>query len=278
MMQKIRQYIKQSLKGFYPESEITGLARWIYDALQIDMLDVYMCKDIHLSAEQSSFLEDIIFRLRKYEPIQYIIGHMEFQGLTLDLAPGVLIPRPETEELVEWILGESDKKEKRILDIGTGSGCIILSLAANISGAKAEGWDISEEALRVAGRNARKNDLNIDFYRKDIFSEPVCLQTYDLIVSNPPYITEEEKKEMERNVLDWEPFVALFVPKEDPLLFYRKISEFAYESLVPGGKLYYEINRAYAKEIKKILREIGFTQVEIKKDLSGNDRMVRAWR
>lgn len=277
-MQHIGQYIQQSLKDVYPVSEARWLARWIYDALQVNMLDIYMGKDIHLSAEQDAFLEDIIFRLRKYEPIQYIIGRTEFYGLSLNVVPGVLIPRPETEELVEWILREEDKENKCILDIGTGSGCIILALAANIPGSHAEGWDISQTAIGLAAGNAKKHRLQVDFCKKDIFFEPACKERYDIIVSNPPYITAKEKAGMEKNVLDWEPASALFVPTDDPLLFYRKIAEFAYQSLRREGKLYFEINQAYGKETGELLREIGFTKVEVKKDMSGKDRMVKVER
>lgn len=277
-MQHIGQYIQQSLKDLYPVSEARWLARWIYDALQVNMLDIYMGKDIHLSAEQDAFLEDIIFRLRKYEPIQYIIGRTEFYGLSLNVVPGVLIPRPETEELVEWILREEDKENKCILDIGTGSGCIILALAANIPGSHAEGWDISQTAIGLAAGNAKKHRLQVDFCKKDIFFEPACKERYDIIVSNPPYITAKEKAGMEKNVLDWEPASALFVPTDDPLLFYRKIAEFAYQSLRREGKLYFEINQAYGKETGELLREIGFTKVEVKKDMSGKDRMVKVER
>ena len=221
----------------------------------------------------------MIRRLKKNEPIQYIIGVESFCGLTFEVNPSVLIPRPETQELVGWIAGDCEGKEAcRILDIGTGSGCIPVSLAHRLPKAEVESWDISEDALQVARRNAERNGVEVLFRQKDVLKASPDEARYDVIVSNPPYIAEKEKVDMEANVLDWEPSIALFVPDEDPLLFYRKIAQLGCSMLKEGGALYFEINRAYGQETIQMLEAMGYKEIELRKDSWGNDRMMKAER
>ena len=245
-MNRITTYIRQSLQDIYPPEEVRALSMLICcDILGVDALDIYMGKDIILSACKQRELENIIFRLQKNEPIQYIRGYAEFGGRNFRVAPGVLIPRPETAELVSLIVKENPDA-RCLLDIGTGSGCIAISLSKSLPGARVDAWDISEEALAIARKNNEELDAQVTFCRQDVFSaDGMQSGSYDIIVSNPPYVTETEKREMEANVLDWEPELALFVPDEDPLRFYRRIAELGRELLRPDGKLYFEINQAY---------------------------------
>lgn len=192
------------------------------------------------------------------------------------MSPSVLIPRPETEELVDWILSDNSQKGMRVLDIGTGSGCIPISLASDMDAPLVSAWDISEEALKVAVANAELNSVNVDFSRVDVLSDEIPDVKVDILVSNPPYITDSEKSEMERNVLDWEPGLALFVPDNDPLKFYRRIAEIGKDILDNNGLLYFEINRAYGKDTVDMLLGLEYRDVELRKDISGNDRMVKA--
>lgn len=276
-MQKLTQYIKEALAGCYPESEIRSIIKILYtNVLHLSMVDIYMGKDINLSAKQVSEIESIISRLQKYEPLQYIIGTVEFCGLTLDVAPGVLIPRPETTELVECIVKENLGDEISILDIGTGSGCIALALNKHLPKATVTAWDVSDEALCIASKNNVKVAGSVRFEKVDVLTAHPEWEKYDIIVSNPPYIIDAEKKDMERNVLDWEPSLALFVPDEDPLRFYRKISELGRVMLRPNGKAYFEINRMFGRETKEMMKGLGYSSVEIVKDLSGNDRIIKA--
>ena len=240
------------------------------------MVDIYMGKDINLSAKQVSEIESIVSRLQQYEPLQYIIGTAEFCGLTLNVAPGVLIPRPETTELVERIVKENADKEIDILDIGTGSGCIALALDRHLPGATVTAWDVSDDALRIASQNNINVNGKVRFEKVDVLAVRPKEEMFDVIVSNPPYITELEKKDMERNVLDWEPSIALFVPDEEPLRYYRRISELGRVMLRQGGKVYFEINRAFGQETKRMMEDLGYSSVGIIKDMSGNDRIIKA--
>lgn len=221
-------------------------------------------------------------RIAKGEPVQYVVGKAEFYGLTFHVEPGVLIPRPETEELVGAVELQN-AQNARVVDIGTGSGCIAISLSKKFPNAKVEGWDISNDALRIAKGNAELNESNVSFHKVDVLSvspsEVLSLaegKRADVIVSNPPYICDREKSDMERNVLDHEPHLALFVPDEDPLLFYRKIAELGVEILSTGGRLYFEINRAYGRETVLLLEGLGYSNVQLVQDQFGNDRMVCA--
>ena len=279
-MHPIYTHIKQSLAGIYSDSEASALAKWILtEVFCLSTIDLYAGKDMNFSTKEYAKLEDILSRLKRYEPLQYILGKTTFCGLPFEVAPGVLIPRPETEELVDWIISDySEKSEVRILDIGTGSGCIPITLARRLKNSKVTSWDVSPEALAIAERNKRLNDVEITLAQIDIFDSTLPEIHADVLVSNPPYVTEKERSDMERNVLDWEPELALFVPDSDPLLFYRRIAEVGCDILSPGGILYYEINRAYGSETVTLLGQMGYKSVELRKDQFGNDRMVKALR
>ena len=281
-MHPIYTYIKQVLHPYYQETEAGALAKWILtEVFHFSTFDLYAGKDMNFSENDRDRLEDILNRLRDYEPLQYVLVKAEFGGLSFEVTPDVLIPRPETLELVEWITADCQGTEGvRMLDIGTGSGCIPVTLYKRLEAYRPQvaSWDISEKALEVAGRNAVANGAVVTFCCQDVLSESLPETEVDVLVSNPPYIAEKEKASMERNVLDWEPGLALFVPDDDPLLFYRRIAEAGLRILSPKGRLYYEINRAYGKETVELLERLGYTEVELRKDLSGNDRMVKAVR
>lgn len=278
-MNPIVYYIKQRLHGYYPDSEIVSIAKLLLtQVFGMSVIELYAGKDNSFSANEQKQLDDILIRLQKYEPVQYIIGVEDFYGLTFEVDPNVLIPRPETEELIDWIVQENKSAGLRVLDVGTGSGCIAVSLAKNLEDAEVTAWDISEGALRVAARNCRRNGVDVRLEQKDILQLSSSDRLFDVIVSNPPYIAMKEKADMEANVLDWEPGLALFVPDEKPLLFYRKISELGLEMLKPGGRLFFEINRAYGKQVVQMMSALGYRNIELKKDISQNDRMIKAER
>lgn len=278
-MQQETLHIRKSLEGLYSENEIKAFTRIIFNEIfRFDMLDIYIGKDINLSTNQQKELENIIIRLQNHEPIQHIVGHTFFHGLSLEVNPDVLIPRPETEELVDWISKENSLKEPKILDIGTGSGCIPIALYRKLPGSDISAWDISEKALEIARTNSQKQQTPIHFQQTDIRCYSPGKEQFDIIVSNPPYVRISEKEEMDKNVLDWEPEQALFVPDQDPLLFYRIIGTLALKMLSPNGKLFFEINQALGKETSELLGELGYSYIELRKDLSGKDRMIKAQR
>lgn len=276
-MNKIVAYIRSRLQPYYTAEEVSALSRIVCcDLLGQAPTDYYLGKDIVLSSKKEQELEDILQRLSRFEPLQYIEGRTLFLGREFWVAPGVLIPRPETEELVELMLKEIPA-DARILDVGTGSGCIAISLAKELPDALVTAWDVSPEALSVARANARKLQANVRFVECDVLACQVDKAgLYDVIVSNPPYVTEAEKADMEPNVLQWEPSLALFVPDDDPLRFYRRIAVLGRDMLADGGRLYFEINRAYGREMVEMLRTMGYVGVRVEKDLSQNDRFVIA--
>lgn len=268
--------IKGSLKGYYDEGEITAFIRIIlpyigkrqYASLMIDNeADI---DDVQLG--------EVLSRLKQFEPIQYIVGEEEFFGLRFKVTPDTLIPRPETEELVELIFAENRESNPSasILDIGTGSGCIAISVAKYMPEAKISAWDISLAALEVAKENASINGVGVDFDNIDVLGDFPSGQKFDVIVSNPPYVMDSEKQDMTTNVLVYEPHTALFVPDDDALLFYKRIADIGLELLNPNGKLYFEINRAKGKEMIEMLESRGYANIEIIKDLSKNDRIAEA--
>ena len=251
-----------------------------------------------LLCRRQSLLE-LAARVAQGEPVQYVLGEADFCGLTLKVKPGVLIPRPETEELVAWVVENvkansnllpltSNLSPFKLLDIGTGSGCIAVALAKKLKEAEVEAWDVSDDALEIARENAKRNGVQVKTSKVDVLdinpnsqlSTLNCqlspLTSYNIIVSNPPYICEEEKAEMERNVLEHEPRLALFVPDDDPLLFYRRIAELGLSLLKEKGLLFFEINRRFGEEVVKMLQEKGYREVELRQDMFGNDRMVKA--
>jgi len=277
-MQAAIRHIQSELQGLYPETEIKSFSNLIIEKLTgFSRTEIILNKNTLFSDDQRHVIESFIEKLKINIPIQYILGETEFFGLPFNVNESVLIPRPETEELVDWIRQEADcNSHLHILDIGTGSGCIAISLKHEFPNAQVDAFDISEEALQTAAGNARRNNLDVTFTKTDILNAPDFDRKWDIIVSNPPYVTEQEKDEILPNVLDNEPHLALFVPDNDPLLFYRRIAHFALKHLQPNGKLYFEINREFGKETVDLLAGTGFTDVELRKDISGNDRMVRA--
>ena len=237
--------------------------------------------EMELTAEQSDAVSLILNDLKTGKPLQYILGHTEFFGLPFRVNPSVLIPRPETEELVEWVISTFNKANQgsaTLLDIGTGSGCIAISLKKNLPFLDVMAIDISSEALQTAKMNAELNNTTINFSEADMLNPDLSLEPskFDIIISNPPYVTQQDKLQMHQNVTDFEPHTALFVPEDDPLLFYRVIAEFAPEHLKPAGLLFFEINEAYGEQICDLLQNQHFHNIELRKDLSGRDRMIKA--
>ena len=275
-MKTIANRIQKCLVNAYSVGEITALTRIIAtELLGVSQMTFYLKEDVSLNSEQQAQLDNAIERLKKQEPIQYILGYSDFCGLRFKVTLATLIPRPETSELVEWIASEATGHES-ILDIGTGSGCIAISLAHKIPQSCVTAWDISPSALAVATENSKANNTEVEFAQVDILSHQPTSEQFDIIVSNPPYIKENEKEAMHTNVLDWEPHTALFVPDNDPLLFYRTIAQKGLAMLSPGGALYFEINRAHGKETMEMLAALGYTDIELRKDFADNDRMIRA--
>ena len=274
------------LDATYDTNEAKAIVRMVLDVrFALTWTDIICGKTESLSAGEKRELERMMQRLSTGEPVQYVLGQADFGGRTLHVEPGVLIPRPETYELCQWITEETPPHSTHgakltILDIGTGSGCIACTLAAELTGACVTAWDISDEALRIAEGNARRLGVSISFEKTDILNTPSSFllpSSFDIIVSNPPYICEKERKDMERNVLDYEPELALFVPDDDPLRFYRAIARLAAKALKPDGKLYFEINPLYAEEMKEMLREEGFSHTETRNDQFGKQRFTLSW-
>ena len=277
-MRKIYSYIHDSLQAIYSPEELRNLSKVVSrDILKVNKQDVYLRKDIKLSRRNRERLESVVERLKKHEPIQYVSGWAYFYGLQFKVKPGVLIPRPETEELVDLILHEN-KGPYSLLDIGTGSGCIAISIAKNNPEAKVEAWDFSEEALKMARNNNKRLGTKARFRKQNILTYNSRRRKFDIIVSNPPYVTESEKMLMDKNVLHWEPEEALFVQDHNPLLFYNRIGEVGLFLLSKGGKLYFEINQAYGSMVAKLLEQKGYKNVQVLKDLFGKDRIVTAER
>lgn len=275
-MKRIIKRINEGLSSCYTAEEVTALTRIIAtELLGIPQMTFFLKDEVNLTAEQDALLDNAIERLKKQEPIQYILGYCDFCGLRFKVTPATLIPRPETSELVEWITSEATGNEG-FLDIGTGSGCIAVSLAHKLPQSKVTAWDISPDALAVATENCKANGCAVEFEEVDILTYKPTGKQFDIIVSNPPYIKENEKAAMHSNVLDWEPHTALFVPDNNPLLFYRAIAEKGLALLKPGGRLYFEINRAHGKETIEMLESLGYTSIELRKDFAENDRMIRA--
>ena len=269
---------QQKLSAGYDEQESGALTRWLMeDLLLIRKTDIALRTSFSPDPKKFDLFETALQRVRAGEPIQYVLGYTEFLGLRFHVAPGVLIPRPETEELVVKV-SEENPKAKTILDIGTGSGCIAISLARQLAEARVIAWDVKEEALNIAKENALQLHAQVQFERVDVLQSwpSVPDEKPDVIVSNPPYIRESEKKQMRSNVLDHEPEVALFVPENDPLLFYRHISEKARRYLSPGGKLYFEINEGFEPEMVDLLQGLQYEQVEVTQDLQQKPRMLSA--
>ncbi|MBA4317690.1 MAG: peptide chain release factor N(5)-glutamine methyltransferase [Flavobacterium sp.] len=270
----------QELSPIYDAGEAESFFYLILEEKnQLKRIDLALNPDFTFSNEEIQFWNSILDSLKKEIPIQYLLGKTSFYGLDFEVNPAVLIPRPETEELVEWII-ESQKLEVRsgkikILDIGTGSGCIAISLAKNIPNPQVFAIDVSEKALATAQKNAEINCVNVTFFEKNILETDYLEQQFDIIVSNPPYVRELEKQEIKKNVLDNEPHLALFVEDDDALVFYRKIAELAQKNLSPNGQLFFEINQYLGKEMVELLGKMNFKNIELRKDIYGNDRMIK---
>ena len=274
-VQKTISHIKESLKTYYPDSEISGFIRIIIEYITGRSYHLLLTDNKEFTDDELKQLEGILRRLKEYEPIQYITEKTEFFGLPFCVNKNVLIPRPETEELVELILNDNKGSDLKVLDIGTGSGAIAIALAKHLKNAKVYALDISFMALDVAVLNSKINSVDITFKRTDILKD-YPIEEFDIIVSNPPYIMEDEKALMEQNVLAYEPHSALFVPNDDALLFYNRIADVASDILKPNGKLYFEINQAKGNEVMKMLENKGYLNTNVFQDLNKNDRIIRA--
>ncbi|WP_087522694.1 peptide chain release factor N(5)-glutamine methyltransferase [Polaribacter sp. SA4-12] len=283
ILKEFRVYFTDTLSEIYPKTEIdTFFFLLIEEKLNLQRVDTVMKPDFLIADEILSELKEIIIRLKKEEPIQYILGKTEFYGLPFIVNENTLIPRPETEELVEWVLKEVAESQSckvaklSILDIGTGTGCIPISLAKNLKDVKISAIDVSSEALKKAKQNAILNNVDLSFLEMDILQTEELPQQYNIIVSNPPYVRELEKVEINNNVLENEPHLALFVDDDNPLIFYAKIADLAKNHLTKDGILFFEINQYLGKETVEMLKQKGFSNLELKKDLFGNDRMIKA--
>ena len=270
--------LRTALRPLYGNRETEAIIKLIFNYVKgWNTVDILTHEPDTLSPFIRSEIDGILKRLLNYEPIQYITGEARFHGLELHVTPDVLIPRPETSELVDIIVGKAgETPDLRVLDVATGSGCIAVALARALLFPKVTALDISAPALEVARRNAADLKVKVEFIEADIFTWTPDGAKYDIIVSNPPYIDESERASMERNVLDYEPSSALFVPDDDPLRFYRRITQLAASALVAGGRFYYEINPRHADQLAREIAGAGFSDVEIVKDSFGHDRFITA--
>ena len=295
---KTYQEFWQSLTPLYDAGEAQAIVRTVLDVeYGMTLTDIICGKVNELSSDEERNLEEIITRLQNGEPVQYVLGEADFAGRTFHVEPGVLIPRPETAELCQWIEEEVSSLDaddpKQILDICTGSGCIAITLGLTIPNSEVTGWDISEDALRIAQGNVEMlKARNVRIEYQDALMLPKAAEaaeiseaaesslskSWNIIVSNPPYICEKEKADMEKNVLEHEPSIALFVPNEEPLKFYRAIAEYASSALKSEGALYFEINPIYEKETREMLQDLGFKDIKTKEDAYGKKRMMKAMK
>ena len=264
------------LTPVYEAGEAKAIVRWVLDVrFGLTWADIICGKVTELSANHQTELKKIMVRLEKGEPVQYIIGVADFCGRQFKVAPGVLIPRPETAELCEAIISSRQSAGGDILDIGTGSGCIAITLALEMPEARVTAWDISDEALRIAEENAKELEAKVNFQRQDALNISLTSK-YDVIVSNPPYIEPKERDGMAKNVLDYEPELALFAPENNPIIFYQSIGDYAWKSLNPGGELYFELNPLTAESVGDYLCQLGFSEVTFRQDQFGKQRFLKA--
>ena len=278
----------RKLAQVYDEGEAKAVARMVYEVRYgLTLSDIYIGKDTQLSLDRQTELEEITKRLIEHEPVQYILGQADFCGRTFHVEPGILIPRPETEHLCRLITKHAaiGFPNRTILDIGTGSGCIAITLALDIPNSQVTAWDISPIALRVAKGNAQRLGADVTFQEVDVLTAPGSPSLWrgmggglSLIVSNPPYICNKERAEMEQNVLAHEPHTALFVPDDNPLLFYRAIAQYGQSALKTGGSLYFEINPLYANPLREMLSTMSYHDIDIKDDQFGKTRFIQAIR
>lgn len=266
----------RTLEPLYGNGEARAITDYVLDVcFGLSKADILCGAVEEMTAEKTAELNKIFSRLTEGEPVQYVLGRAEFSGRWFNVRPGVLIPRPETEELCAWITADSKASASpKVLDIGTGSGCIAITLQLDMPESKVTAWDISADALDVALENAQQLGANVNFVKLDALNAKPE-DEWDVIVSNPPYICEKEKKDMAVNVLEHEPHTALFVPDADPLLFYRAITRLAVQTLSKGGRLYFEINPIYADDTCRMMRAEGMTAVELRSDMYGKQRMAK---
>lgn len=281
-LKSLQDYFRQELNPLYESEEVDVFFFWILETcFQCKKIDFVFGKDKLVSAADSEKWNQYIDALKRYEPIQYLLGTSNFYGLDFKVNLHTLIPRPETEELVDWMLKDianinPSVSDLKILDIGSGSGCIPITLAKHLPLAKIVSMDVSESALQIAQQNAVSNGVAVDFILQNILELDRFSNAFDIMVSNPPYVRNSEKKDMKTNVLKYEPSLALFVSDEDPLIFYRKIAVLAYQNLNKNGFLYFEINQYLAQETYDLLEKVGFKNIELKNDFRDNPRMMRA--
>jgi release factor glutamine methyltransferase len=278
LIKQYRTQFTEALNSIFDDQEIDSFFYIILEAFhKLKRVDLALNPNFELDALHLLQWETVLADLKKQKPIQYILGETEFFGLPFYVNENTLIPRQETEELVDWIIKDfkiEGFQDLKILDIGTGSGCIAISLAKNISNASVFALDVSEKALATAQKNATLNDVHITFLHQNILEVENLNQKFDVIVSNPPYVRNLEKQEIHKNVLEYEPHLALFVEDHDALLFYRKIATLATKNLSKNGRLYFEINQYLGKEMIEMLDNLGFQNIQLKKDIYGNDRMI----
>lgn len=274
-LKELKLFFKNELKDIYDDAEIESFFYYILEKIHhLKRFEFTLHKSEFLTENKQNQWFTILDDLKKEKPIQYIFNEAHFFGYDFFVNEHTLIPRPETEELVDLIIKNHQNKTLKFLDIGTGSGCIAISLAKNLENSTVFALDISENALQIAQKNAISNQANIHFLKSDILQQPTLDQSFDVIVSNPPYVRELEKAEIKKNVLDYEPYSALFVPDENPLLFYETIAKFAQDHLVSNGILYVEINQYLGAETMQLFENYGFTAMKLIKDLQKNDRIV----
>ncbi|WP_291285524.1 peptide chain release factor N(5)-glutamine methyltransferase [Flavobacterium sp.] len=280
---KIKQYRTQFIKELSPFYDAYEAESFFYlileDKHQLRQIDLALNHELAFTEDDFVVWNFLLLQLKKEVPIQYLLGKTNFYGLDFEVNAHVLIPRPETEELVEWIINENSGKDKtkkiKILDIGTGSGCIAISLAKNIPNAEVYAIDVSKKAIETAKRNAIQNKVEVTFMLQNILEAEALKYDFDIIVSNPPYVRNLEKEEIKKNVLDYEPHLALFVEDNDALIFYRKIAELAKKNLLQNGQLYFEINQYLGTEMTDLLEKMDFRNIELRRDIYDNDRMMK---
>jgi release factor glutamine methyltransferase len=271
-------YIKKELESIYSSREIESIAYILLEhVLNYSKTQIQLNKNEAIKTENFDKIVNHLSELKQSKPIQYVLGVADFYELKFNVNKHTLIPRPETEELVHAIINENQEENLKVLDIGTGSGCIPIALSKELIKAKVSGVDISSDAIDTAKENAILNDVKVQFYERDILNwESFDWEELDVIVSNPPYVTLSEKEKMEKNVLEYEPHTALFVSDNDPLIFYRRIADLALTHLKKGGKLYFEINESLGNEMIELLQKKGFSDIKLRKDINGKDRMMSA--
>ena len=275
-LEQVRTHFGTQLAALYQDQEWQTFYYWLLEErLGLDRLGFSTNRSLAVSKADLTYFNSAIERLKQHEPIQYILGYTEFCGLRIGVNSNSLIPRPETEELVSWVVSDWTGKEVEIVDLGTGSGCIALALAKLLPEAKLSAMDVSKEALEQARANAKDLGLEVAFFQADMLSDSLS-QSYEVLVSNPPYVREQEKALMRDNVLNYEPDAALFVSDNDPLLYYRRLTQLAMEQLRPNGAIYVEINEYLGEATKKLFQAQGLAQVELRQDLFGKDRMLKA--